>query len=109
MKSLLHPARASHMLHTRTLFVLLFLITSAQAQSAKEPPKTPNPVPPPPKVEPLTLEKLFPKDGLFGPTAHGMAFSHDGKYAAYLHRPLSERKNGNDIWLLDMTSGKKRI
>jgi dipeptidyl aminopeptidase/acylaminoacyl peptidase len=92
------------MLHTRTLFLVLVLLSSAQAQSTKDAPKPPNPVPP--KVEPLTLEKLFPKDGLFGPSAYGMAFSHDGKYAAYLHRPLSERKNGNDIWLLEMASGK---
>src|SRR5205807_9685088 len=82
----------------------LFLLPVVQAQPAKESPKPP--APPPVKAEPLTLEKLFPKDGLFGPTAHGMAFGYDGKYAAYLHRSLSERKNGNDVWLLDMSSGK---
>ena len=28
------------------------------------------------KKEELTLEKLFPKKGLFGPSAQGMAFAH---------------------------------
>src|SRR5581483_8615923 len=67
------------------------------------PPKNPLP---PAKTEELTLEKLFPTDGLFGQQASGMAFAHDGKYAAYLHRPSKERKHGPDLWLLDVAAGK---
>jgi dipeptidyl aminopeptidase/acylaminoacyl peptidase len=61
---------------------------------------------PPAEAQELTLERLFPKEGLFGPAAHGMAFSHDGKYAAYLHRPYKDRKNGPDLWLLEVATGK---
>ncbi len=50
----------------------------------------------------LTLEKLFPEDGLFGPDATAMAFSHDGKLAAWLYRPLRERRHGGDLWLYDV-------
>jgi dipeptidyl aminopeptidase/acylaminoacyl peptidase len=60
----------------------------------------------PAKADELTLEQLFPKDGLFGPSAHGMKFSHDGRYAAYVHRPYKDRKNGGDLWLLEVASGK---
>ncbi|MDA7979032.1 MAG: prolyl oligopeptidase family serine peptidase [Pirellulales bacterium] len=56
----------------------------------------------------LTLEKLFPEKGLFGPRASGAAFSHDGKYAAYLYRPYVERRHGSDLWLLDVESGEPR-
>src|SRR5216110_919342 len=85
----------------RSLLVVLTLIvvTSLPAQ-----PKNPATVPP--KAEELSLEKLFPKDGLFGSQAHGMAFSHNGKYAAYLHRPYKDRKHGSDLWLLDVATGK---
>ncbi len=79
------------------LLSLLFLAPAARA----EPPAAP-----PVKADELTLEQLFPKEGLFGPTAHGMAFSHDGRYAAYLHRPYKDRKNGPDLWLLDVAAGK---
>jgi dipeptidyl aminopeptidase/acylaminoacyl peptidase len=59
-----------------------------------------------PAREVLTLEKLFPKRGLFGPAAYGMAFSFDGKYAAYLYRPYEERRHGSDLWILDVATGK---
>src|SRR5438270_13544910 len=62
--------------------------------------------PPAGKIEELTLEKLFPKKGLFGQPAHGMAFSFDGKYAAYLHRPHKEERHGADLWLLDVAASK---
>ena len=53
-----------------------------------------------------TLESLFDEDAtLFGPSARSMAFSADGKYAAYLWRPLEERRHGNDIWLFDVEKG----
>src|SRR5262245_45262055 len=47
----------------------------------------------------LTLEKLFPEDGLFGPEATGMAFAADGGFAAWLYRPLRERRHGSDLYL----------
>jgi len=80
--------------------VLLFLAPAAWAQ----PPKPPTA--PPAKAEELTLEQLFPKEGLFGPMAYATAFSHDGKYAAYIHRLYKERKNGGDLWLLEVATGK---
>jgi dipeptidyl aminopeptidase/acylaminoacyl peptidase len=60
------------------------------------------------KKEGLTLEQLFPKKGLFGPTAHGMAFSFDGKYAAYLYSPYQERRHGSDLWVLDLATNRSR-
>jgi len=85
----------------RCLFVLtaLALVPPLPAQ-----PK--NSAAAPPKAEALTLEKLFPKEGLFGQPAFGMTFSHDGKYAAYLYRPHKDRKHGADLWLLDVATGK---
>ena len=58
--------------------------------------------------EELTLEKLFPEKGLFGPSASSTAFSRDGKYAGYLYRPYIERRHGSDLWLLDTASGDAR-
>jgi dipeptidyl aminopeptidase/acylaminoacyl peptidase len=60
------------------------------------------------KKEVLTLEKLFPRWSLFGPAAHAMKFSFDGKYAAYLYRPYAERRHGSDLWILDTATGKVR-
>ncbi|MCA9321558.1 MAG: hypothetical protein KDB53_12515, partial [Planctomycetes bacterium] len=58
----------------------------------------------------LDLEKLFPEKGLFGPSASGAAFSHDGRHAAFLWRPYPERRHGSDLWLLDVASGDlKRV
>ena len=54
-----------------------------------------------------TLESLFDEDEtLMGPAARSMAFSHDGKYAAYLWRPFAERRHGNDLWLFDVETGE---
>lgn len=66
---------------------------------------------PPPKesaLKPmeLTLEKIFPKRGLFGPTARAMSFSYDGKYAAYLYQTQKERTQGADLWILEVATGK---
>src|SRR5262249_54154410 len=58
------------------------------------------------KKEELTLEKIFPKGSMFGPAAHHMKFSFDGKFAAYLYRPYAERRHGSDLWILDMATGK---
>lgn len=74
-------------------FVLLIANLSAQA-SGDKPPAQPS--------KQLTLEALFPEDGLFGPDAGAMAFSHDGRFAAWLYRPLRERRHGADLWLYDV-------
>ncbi|MCC6783770.1 MAG: S9 family peptidase [Planctomycetes bacterium] len=60
------------------------------------------------KADALTLEKLFPKKGLFGPTASGIEFSKDGRYAAWLHRPYVERRHGQDLYLLEIATGTVR-
>jgi dipeptidyl-peptidase-4 len=54
----------------------------------------------------LTLERLFPEKSIFGPSASGMAFSADGRFAAYLYRPNIERRHGNDLWLYDTQTGE---
>ena len=54
----------------------------------------------------LTLENLFPDKGLFGPSARSAAFSFDGRYAAWLYRPYLERRHGNDLYVMDLQSGK---
>ena len=54
----------------------------------------------------LTLENLFPEKGLFGPSARSAAFSADGRYAAWLYRPYLERRHSNDLYVMDMESGK---
>lgn len=56
----------------------------------------------------LKLEDLFPDKSLFGPSARGMDFSHDGRYAAYLYRPNLERRHGSDLWVYD-TKTKKAL
>jgi dipeptidyl aminopeptidase/acylaminoacyl peptidase len=63
---------------------------------------------PPREPDKLTLEKLFPEKGLFGPSASGAAFSHDGARAAWLHRPFAERRHGADLWLHEIASGATR-
>lgn len=58
----------------------------------------------------ITLERLFPKESLFGPSASSTDFSADGRYAAFLYRPRLERRHGNDLWLYDFkTSQLQRI
>lgn len=54
----------------------------------------------------LTLEKIFPEDGLFGPSARSASFSADGRYAAYLWRPYDERRHGSDLYIHDFESGE---
>jgi len=62
------------------------------------------------KEKELTLERLFPEKGLFGPSARSTAFSHDGKYAAYLYRPYIEKRHGSDLWIYHVETGEaKRI
>lgn len=54
----------------------------------------------------ITLERLFPEDSFFGPSASSTSFSKDGRYAAYLYRPREERRHGNDLWVYDFKTGK---
>ena len=49
----------------------------------------------------LTLKKLFPEKSPFGPSASRTAFSKDGRYAAFLYRPYTERRHGSDLYLYD--------
>ena len=56
----------------------------------------------------LKLKDLFPKKSVFGPSARSMAFSHDGKHAAYLYRPYKERRHGNDLWIYDPIAGESK-
>jgi len=58
------------------------------------------------KKDELTLKELFPKKSFFGPSANRMAFSHDGKYAAYLYRPYNERRHGADLFIYDVKKGE---
>ena len=39
----------------------------------------------------LTLEKIFPRKSFFGPRATSMSFSRDGRFCAFLYRPLAGR------------------
>ena len=58
----------------------------------------------------LTLKKLFPEKSPFGPSASRMAFSHDGRYAAFLYRPYLERRHGSDLYIYDFqTEEMKRL
>lgn len=60
------------------------------------------------KREQLTLERIFPEKSFFGPSARSMAFSHDGRFAAFLYRPYEERRHGTDLYILDTTTGVVR-
>jgi len=55
-----------------------------------------------------TLDRIFPEKSFFGPEASQPAFSHDGRFAAWLWRPHIERRHGQDLWLLDTESGEVR-
>jgi len=56
----------------------------------------------------LTLEELFPEKGLFGPTPGSLSVSRSGRFAAWLHRPYVERRHGNDVYLMDLSSNEVR-
>ncbi len=58
------------------------------------------------KDDEITLERLYPEDGLFGPRARSTAFSANGRFAAYLYRPYDERRHGSDLWLYDFQTDK---
>ena len=79
----------------RSLAVLSVLATSLLAQG-------------PDKELSFSLENIFPdkKKPLFGPSAQGAAFSHDGLHAAYLYRGFDERRHGGDLWIVDVEKGE---
>lgn len=58
--------------------------------------------------EVLTLDRIFPKKSFWGPSARSIAFSHDGRFAAFLYRPHAERRHGNDLYIHDSTTGQTR-
>ncbi len=62
----------------------------------------------PDKEVAFSLENIFPdkKKPLFGPSASGAAFSHDGRHAAYLYRGFDERRHGSDLWIVDVERGE---
>ncbi|MGF1581592.1 MAG: prolyl oligopeptidase family serine peptidase [Gemmataceae bacterium] len=80
------------------LCLILFFVVSMASSHAQEKVNG--------KKDELKLKDLFPKKSFFGPSARSPEFSHDGKYAAYLYRPLKEQRHGSDLWLLDVASGK---
>jgi len=60
------------------------------------------------KADALTLERLFPEKGLFGPIPGSPEISSDSRYGAFLHRPYAERRHGPDLWIHDFESGETR-
>ena len=56
----------------------------------------------------LTLERMFTEKSYWGPSAGNMAFSHDGRFAAFLYRPWAERRHGSDLYIYDTTTGQSR-
>ncbi len=95
------------------------LTATLQAQDAPPPPPPPDPKPATapakpdtPKEEPdpaLDLEKLFPKHGLFGPSASSPTFSHDGTWAAFNWRTRGERRHGSDLWVVQAGGEPRRV
>ena len=76
--------------------ILAVLVPSLSAQSSK--PKKDDAA--------FTLKNIFPKDGLFGPSASTPKFSHDGRHAVWSYRPYVERRHGGDLWLYDVRTDK---
>ncbi len=91
------------MLRTTCFVAFVAVVPPALAQEAA-PPTAEKPAAVKPEV--LTLEKLFPEHGLFGTEASGMAFSHDGAFAAWTYRPYKERRHGGDLWVYDVAKGE---
>lgn len=84
------------------LLIFVFLSSIASLATADEKPGKSKP------TSDLKLEELFPEKSLFGPSAKGMEFSSDGRYAAYLYRPYDERRHGNDLWIYDFQKSESR-
>lgn len=60
------------------------------------------------KKDELTLEKIFPDQSIFGPSASQMTFAADGRFAAFLYRPYDERRHGPDLYIYDAQTGESR-
>jgi dipeptidyl-peptidase-4 len=58
--------------------------------------------------EVLTLDRIFPKKSIWGPSARSIDFNHDGRFAAFLYHPYAERRHGNDLYIYDTTTGQTR-
>jgi len=56
----------------------------------------------------LDLKDLIPDKSPFGPSARGMKFSHEGRYAAWLYHPYKERRHGYDLYLFDVETQEVR-
>jgi hypothetical protein len=62
----------------------------------------------PMRAEELTMEKLFRGRSYSGQQARGAAFSHSGRYLAYVWNPFGE--NGADLYIHDTQTGQtKRV
>lgn len=61
---------------------------------------------PPLEGDSLTLERLFGEQVEWTPEANSPAFSHDGRYGAYLHKSYEDACHGYDVWLIDTQSGE---
>ncbi|HBE67659.1 MAG TPA: hypothetical protein DDW52_05865 [Planctomycetaceae bacterium] len=86
----------------------LFLICLVLASSASLAQKSKSKKSDKEQTDSLTLDKLFPPKSMFGPSARSPAFSSDGRYAAYLYRPLNERRHGSDLWIYDFKTGRNQ-
>jgi len=60
----------------------------------------------PMRAEDLTLEKLYRGRSYSGQQARGAAFSHQGRYLAYLWNPFGE--NGADLYIHDTQTGQTK-
>ena len=98
----------------RNAFRLLAIILTAalvgsSASLAQDEPRRPSTRPSrDAKKDELTLERIFPERSFFGPSASSAAFSHDGRFAAYLYRPYDERRHGSDLYIYDTQTGQSR-
>ncbi|HVK06699.1 MAG TPA: prolyl oligopeptidase family serine peptidase [Armatimonadaceae bacterium] len=57
-------------------------------------------------VEPLSLDRLFPRKNFLGKSARGTEWSPDDRYVAFLWNPYEEK--GYDLYLYDTKEGKTR-
>jgi dipeptidyl aminopeptidase/acylaminoacyl peptidase len=93
-----------------SLVLAALLLAAVPAALAQDPPERDqeSSEPEKKKKKELTLERLFPEKGLFGPAARSTSFSRDGLYGAFLWRPYPERRHGSDLWIYDTETGEAR-
>jgi dipeptidyl aminopeptidase/acylaminoacyl peptidase len=90
-------------------FVLIASLVVSQAKSSlptpTQPPLNSNPVISElEKKAGLRLDDLFPRRGINGKSANGLAWSPDDRYLAYLWNPIDDR--WNDLYLYDAKTGE---